>query len=174
MKKALFSKSFQNFVLARQASFLLWNTPDHCPRLTPPLPQCTALPRDLAKQPLFKLGGTFGRAGWPAIIGSDDFKIICVSHDLRNVLCFVCVSDAGTQAAAATHCLSTGSGGRLRQYGQTMQAVTIRVGDNGGPPSESNIEKFTMLDCRGSCYNMCDVHLLILYLSLIVFLACVA
>ncbi len=37
-------------------------------------------------------------------------------------------------------------GGRLRQYGQTMQS-TIRISDNGGSPSESNRENSTMQEC---------------------------
>ena len=59
-----------------------------------------------------------------------------------------------------------------------MQAVTIRVGDNGGPPSEWNpFVRCWNSQWWNSCCNMCDVpyyKLLIVFLSLILFLSCVA
>ena len=71
----LFSKNVLIFDIAWNASFLLWNTPDQCSSLTSPLLNCTALPRDLAKQPLFKLGGPTGRAQRLSRILNDYFKI---------------------------------------------------------------------------------------------------
>jgi hypothetical protein len=46
-----------------------------------------------------------------------------------------------------------GMGGRTWQWAQTMQSVTVRFAENGGPRSESTAKIFTMLECWNACHS---------------------